>query len=319
MSSSLAARAAEAAALATNGHGASRLPLAAGTPVAAVTVSPNGHTDTAPAELPDIDVEEPGPDGPEQVPVHVAWSRLMGDIRAIRKDQLYNAAGTRFNFRGVDQVVNAFGPIVRKHGILILPVGVETEYRDTATSKGSKMRECTVKIRWMVIGPAGDRFPEFLVSAGEALDSMDKGTAKAQSVALRVLLLTSAMVPTDDPDPDSARGLERGEAPVRSAASYAEEIMHPGTTRERMRQIHYELRQQRMLNASVMNENGGPEQIGGMLNRIGQERFAPPPAAPQAAPSAPPGFDEDGTPLDAVGVTPEQIAAYAAGAVPGQQ
>ncbi|MFE0808166.1 ERF family protein [Streptomyces sp. NPDC058848] len=216
---------------------------------------------------------EPGDDDPEMVPVHIAWLRVRKEVRAIAKREQYNGGGTRFNFRGVDTVVNTFGPVTLKHGINIFPVGIEAEHRDTTTSKGSKMRECTVTVSWMVMGPKGDTLPMLLKSRGEALDSADKGTAKAQSVALRVLLLTGGLTPTHDPDPDSTR-IERGETPIRPAASYLDEICNPNTSAGRLRQIHHELATTRQLGALVTNEVGDEEQIGAMVVRIGKERTA---------------------------------------------
>ncbi|MYU22907.1 ERF family protein [Streptomyces sp. SID8352] len=216
---------------------------------------------------------EPGDDDPEMVPVHIAWLRVRKEVRAIAKREQYNGGGTRFNFRGVDTVVNTFGPVTLKHGLNIFPVGIEAEHRDTTTSKGNKMRECTATVSWMVMGPKGDTLPMLLKSRGEALDSADKGTAKAQSVALRVLLLTGGLTPTHDPDPDSTR-VERGETPVRPAATYLDEICNPRTSAGRLRQIHHELGTTRQLGALVTNEVGDEEQIGAMVVRIGKERAA---------------------------------------------
>ncbi|WP_086710273.1 ERF family protein [Streptomyces antimycoticus] len=214
---------------------------------------------------------EPGDDDPEMVPVHIAWLRVRREVRAIAKAEQYNGGGTRFNFRGVDTVVNTFGPVTLKHGINIFPVGVDAEHRDTTTSKGNKMRECTATVSWMVMGPKGDTLPVLLKTRGEALDSADKGTAKAQSVALRVLLLTGGLTPTHDKDPDASY-IERGEAPVRSAVQYLDEITHPQTSAGRLRQIHYELRQSNQLGALVTNEVGDEERVGDMVVRIGKER-----------------------------------------------
>lgn len=214
---------------------------------------------------------EPGEGDPEMVPVHIAWLRVRKDVRAIAKGEQYNGGGTRFNFRGVDTVVNTFGPVTLKHGVNVLPTRVDAEYRDTTTSKGNKMRECTVRVSWLIVGPKGDTLA--LQTQGEALDSADKGTAKAQSVALRVLLLTGGLTPTHDKDPDASH-IERGEAPVRSAVQYVDEIAHPQTSAGRLRQIHYELKQSGQLGALVTNEVGDEEQIGAMVVRIGKERAA---------------------------------------------
>ncbi|WP_254710943.1 ERF family protein [Streptomyces lunaelactis] len=233
---------------------------------------PAEDTDTfVPAPDPMADYE-PGDDDPDMVPVHLAWLRVRKEVRAIGKGELYNGGGTRFNFRGVDTVVNTFGPVTLKHGVNILPVGVEAEYRDTTSKGGTKMHEATVTMTWQIVGPMGDTFPMLLKTQGEALDSADKATAKAQSVALRVLLLTGGLTPTHDKDPDTSY-VERGEAPVRSAADYRDEILQPGTSRQRLAQINYEIKQIGIFNTKVVNESNDEEELGAFLYRIGQERI----------------------------------------------
>ncbi|MFC5144237.1 ERF family protein [Streptomyces aureoversilis] len=226
--------------------------------------------DEQPAAMPDMGEYEPGPDDPEMVPVHLAWLRVRRDVRAIAKGEQYNGGGTRFNFRGVDTVVNTFGPVTLRHGVNIFPAAVEADYRDTTTSKGNKMRECTVRVSWLIIGPKGDTITA--QSQGEALDSADKGTAKAQSVALRVLLLTGGLTPTHDKDPDSSY-IERGnEAPARSAESYRDEILDMKTSPGRLKQISYELGNLRMLGNRVQNETGEWETLDALGRRTYDER-----------------------------------------------
>jgi hypothetical protein len=238
-------------------------------PPAAETPAPT----YTPAPLQDPGIPEPGPDGPEQVPVWVAWSRVMGTVRGISKDGWYGKPGERgsYQFRGVDAALNAFGPACRLHGVLVLPVTTEAAYRDVKTSTGKNSRECTVTVTYRIIGPAGDSIE--VQSVGESMDSADKGTAKALSTALRSLLFLGGLVPTGDPEPD-ASNVERGEAPVRQATSYLDEICDPHTSAGRLRQIHYELGSTRQLGTLVTNEVGEEEQIGAMVVRIGKERAA---------------------------------------------
>lgn len=231
----------------------------------AVPAAPQYTAPAAAEPLPDIDIEGPGPDGPDQVPAVVAWSRVMDDIRGITKKELYNAAGTRYNFRGVDRTVNAFAPVLRRHGVLVIPSDVQASYRDFTNSNKKIQRECTVIVTWTIYGPKGDSFTA--KSAGEALDSADKGTAKAQSVALRVLLLTAGMVPTGDPDPDSVY-IDRGEAQTRSAEDYRDEILDPKTSPQRLSTIRGELEGLRMLNARVANETGELETLDSIGGRM---------------------------------------------------
>ena len=227
----------------------------------------------APAGADGVPLEEidlgPSPEDFAQIPVHIAWVRVMNEIREIRKSQTANIGG-QVHFRGVDRTMNAFGAAQRKHGVIVLPVNVEAAYRDTKTSKGTAMRECTVTVTYEIIGPRGDKMAA--QSQGESLDTGDKGTAKAMSVALRTLLLQAGMVPTEAPvDPDQ-QVYERGEAAGRSAVSYRDEVLDPGTSVGRCRQIYTELGQLRKLAELVTNEVGDEEPIGELVKRIGQER-----------------------------------------------
>jgi hypothetical protein len=132
-------------------------------------------------------------------PIHVAWSQVMADVQAITKDGRNASQG--FNFRGIDGVMNATGPALRKHGVVIVPVSMRPSYRDVEVgAKRTAMREVTMSCRWRIIGPAGDHLD--VEAVGEAMDAGDKGTAKAASVAYRTMLLQALTAPTHQPDPD---------------------------------------------------------------------------------------------------------------------
>ncbi|SCD41289.1 ERF superfamily protein [Streptomyces sp. TverLS-915] len=201
-----------------------------------------------------------------------AWSRVMGEVRAIGKNEKFEGGRAgRFNFRGIETALNAFGPACRKHGVLVIQHKVETEYRDISTSSGGRMRECTALVTFRIYGPDGSFFET--QAAGEASDSGGRSTPKAQSIALRTLLINNGLVPTEDRDADAVH-FERAESPVRPAASYVDEVCNPHTSAGRLRQIHHELSSTRQLGALVTNEVGDEERIGDMVVRIGKERTA---------------------------------------------
>ena len=209
----------------------------------------------------------------QNVPVHVAWARVMADVQSISKGDRRDDVGGRYNFRGVDRVVNAVGPALRRHGVLVLPTRVlSVDYREARTAKGSVMQDCTVRVQWTVLGPAGDALPP-LESAGQATDTQDKSTAKAISVAQRVLFLASLQIPTQDPDVD--RGHERGERPMPKAGDYRDEIADPRTSLGRLRQISSELRQHNLAGVLVMNEVGDDERLWDMYSRVVLDRKQP--------------------------------------------
>ena len=144
--------------------------------------------------------------------VVAALSAVMADVQAIRKGQKNTAPNANYMFRGIDAVMNAVGPALRTHGVVIVPECVESHYRDVQTSTGKPSREATVTVTYRAYGPAGDSI--IMQSAGEAMDSGDKGTPKAMSVAYRTLLLQALTIPTDEPEPDS-QTYERAAQPRR--------------------------------------------------------------------------------------------------------
>ncbi len=137
----------------------------------------------------------------EKLTVFEAWSKVMEDVQAVGKNQRNTTPGQNYMFRGVDAVMNAVGPVLRKHGVFVVPEHVEQSHRDVLTTKGNPSRECTLTVSYRVYGPQGDSFP--MQAPGESMDSGDKGTPKAMSVAYRTVLLQALTIPTDEPDPDS--------------------------------------------------------------------------------------------------------------------
>lgn len=130
--------------------------------------------------------------------IYAAFSAAMEEVQAVRKEGFNKSQS--YNFRGIDQVVNAVGPIFRKHKIIPIPHKTVAEYRDVMISTGKPSREVTVTVTYRFYGPAGDHIEAEV--PGESMDSGDKGAAKAMSVAYRILLLQSLIIPTDDRDPD---------------------------------------------------------------------------------------------------------------------
>lgn len=206
----------------------------------------------------------------QAVPVAVAWARVMADVQSITKADQRSDTGGRYSFRGVDRVVNAVGPALRRHGVLVLPTRMlAVDYRESRTTNNKVMQDVQVRVQWTVVGPMGDMLPP-MESAGQATDTSDKGTAKALSVAQRVLFLTALHIPTQDPDVD--RGHERGEAPGPKPGDYRDEILDPGTSLGRLRQISGELRQHNLTGAMVVNETGDEERLWDLYLRVGKER-----------------------------------------------
>jgi hypothetical protein len=150
------------------------------------------------------------------VTVYEAWALVMADVQAIRKEDRNEQQ--RYLFRGIDAVLLAVGPALRKHQVTVIPTATAVETERYTTAKGGQMQGVIVRMVYTVYGPEGDSFVG--AAYGQAADAGDKAVAKAEAVAYRTFLLQSLTVPTDDPDPDAAtheraKG-EGGEAPKRT-------------------------------------------------------------------------------------------------------
>lgn len=148
----------------------------------------------------------------EQPTVIEAFSKVMESVQGIRKGERNSQQG--FNFRGIDAVMNAVGPALREHGVVIVPTAQTIDVERYESKNGASMKNVTVLMQYTVHGPAGDTITG--QSYGEAADSGDKAVSKAQSVAYRTFLLQGLTIPTDERDPDSDVH-ERATDPVRAA------------------------------------------------------------------------------------------------------
>jgi len=136
-------------------------------------------------------------------------SRCMEDAGAVRKTERNNHQN--FNFRGIDSVVNAVSPALRKHGVIVVPSINECIYETVNIGQNrTQMAHVRVNVTYTFHAPDGSNIAA-TVSA-ESMDSGDKATAKAMSVAFRTALLQTLCLPTDDTDPD-ADTYVRSEAP----------------------------------------------------------------------------------------------------------
>lgn len=124
---------------------------------------------------------------------------VMNEVQGLAKKDKNTAQG--FNFRGIDAVMNAVGPALRKHGGFIAPVLDSVTYDQAPSRNGGSLNIARVVMTYAVHGQTGD--PVLGSVAAEAFDSGDKATAKAMSVAYRTFLLQLLCLPTDEPDPDT--------------------------------------------------------------------------------------------------------------------
>lgn len=135
--------------------------------------------------------------------VHKKVLQVMQELSAvgISKDRKNQMQG--YNFRGIDEVLNALAPILSKVGLVIYPQLKSVHHVERETSKGGVMFICNALVDYHLT--SADDGSEMIVStAGEAQDSADKSTNKAMSAAYKYMAIQTFCIPTEgDNDADA--------------------------------------------------------------------------------------------------------------------
>lgn len=124
---------------------------------------------------------------------------VMADVQAVTKRDRNDHQ--KFMFRGIDAVMNAVGPALRTHQVIVTPDVRSVTYEDVTTSTGKASTACRVEVAYTFYATDGSSITTSV--AGEAWDHGDKACPKAMSVAFRTALLQALCLPTDEPDPDT--------------------------------------------------------------------------------------------------------------------
>lgn len=122
--------------------------------------------------------------------------------QGITKDRKTDS-GARFNFRGIDDIYNALSPLLAKHGLVIMPRFENRQVVERQTKNGGTLFYITVIGHFDFIS-ATDGSSHSVTTFGEAMDSGDKGTNKAMSIAYKYACMQVFAIPTEgDNDPDA--------------------------------------------------------------------------------------------------------------------
>lgn len=156
--------------------------------------------------------------------------QAMQMIGAVGKDSRNQQQG--FQYRGIDAVMNALNPVMAKLGLFMTPEVLEqTREERTSIKKDSYGNERTstllysiMKIKYTLYAPDGSNVS--CVVIGEGMDSGDKASNKAMSVAFKYAAFQLFCIPTEemvDPDAECHEVLPRnapktGEKPAPAPA-----------------------------------------------------------------------------------------------------
>lgn len=222
-------------------------------------------------------------DDPESVSTRVAWKRVMRFCRGLTKGstaQVKDKTGKvlyTYKYRGADDVVSLAGAALRAHGVDVIPVKIETQYKISGQAT-----TCMVTVTYEVSSLGEGTFQG--VSVGEAIDFGDKATVKALTQAYRVFLTTALTLPTYNVSWDSdASPVQRPMPPT--PEELRDEMLNPKTSRQRMAAMYQEFKRDPALGGQMVFTKAGSNDQETLLDlnvRLGKERAAAAAASPES-------------------------------------
>ena len=138
--------------------------------------------------------------------IYQAITDIMSEGYAITKDKRNQKQG--YVYRGIDDVMNTFQPLLAKHHVFVVPEVLERERQERVTYKDGKqsgtLLYSILTMRYTFYAEDGSSVSAVVI--GEGMDSGDKASNKAMSVAMKYAMFQVFCIPTEemqDPDADT--------------------------------------------------------------------------------------------------------------------
>ena len=132
--------------------------------------------------------------------IYEAITKCMEEIGAVGKDDVNKQQG--FKYRGIDAVMNALNPALTHNHVFVVPEVLEQQRQERTTGKGTVLIYSICKIKFTFYAEDGSHIEA--VTVGEGMDSGDKATNKAMSIAFKYACFQVFCIPTEEmKDPDS--------------------------------------------------------------------------------------------------------------------
>lgn len=155
--------------------------------------------------------------------IYQAIIGVMSDIGVIGKEKENAQQG--FKYRGVDDVMNALQPVMVQHGLFVVPEIIDQKREERQTNRGGNLIYSVCTVRYTFYAKDGSSVQ--CVVVGEGMDSGDKATNKAMSIAFKYACFQVFCIPTEemkDPDAEVHTVAPREEPKIAAATAKANEV-----------------------------------------------------------------------------------------------
>lgn len=144
---------------------------------------------------------------------------VMKDVKSIDKNM--SVGSGNYGYKGVadKDVKQTIGQAMQKHGLCIIPIGIENSLQIDRWEDGGKQKQSVmaeVRTKYLLLHTSGESI-EF-AGYGHGVDSQDKAAGKATTYALKYALLYLFMVPTGQIDDTDNEHSEEKPVPAKRTA-----------------------------------------------------------------------------------------------------
>ena len=146
--------------------------------------------------------------------VEAAIQEVMQNIGAVAKGGRNASQG--FNFRGIDQIMNALSPVMAKAGLMIIPEVLRHSISVVTSSAGKSQYHHKMRIAYQLRAVGAEGCVNAVICC-EAMDTQDKGANKALAIGLKYLCNQVYMIAfeaVEDPDGHSPSPEIQPDTPV---------------------------------------------------------------------------------------------------------
>lgn len=144
----------------------------------------------------------------------------MRQIGAIGKTRKNMQQG--FMYRGIDAVMNALNPVLTANRMFCVPEVLEQHREERQTRNGGTLIYSILKMRYTLYAEDGSSVSADVI--GEGMDSADKSSNKAMSVAYKYAMFQIFSIPTEEMvDPDAETPPESVKKPAQAQAQHIQQ------------------------------------------------------------------------------------------------
>lgn len=132
--------------------------------------------------------------------IYESITAIMGEGYTITKDKKNQQQG--FKYRGIDDVMNTFFPLLSKHKVFCVPEVLEFTREERQTNKGGNLIYSILKTKYTFYAEDGSSVSAVVI--GEGMDSGDKASNKALAIGMKYAMFQVFCIPTEEMiDPDA--------------------------------------------------------------------------------------------------------------------